>query len=221
MSQNISKNLALAALECGALSLNTKNPFRWASGYFMPVYNDNRLLLGSANNRKLVSQGLAELCKEIKPDLISGCATAGIAPALGLADLLSLPFGYVRSQAKEHGRKQLVEGAAVEGKKVVVVEDLISTGGSSLKVVEILREAKAEVLTCISIFSYGFSKASDAFQQANCPTASILSLNQLLEAAHEIGTVSQDEIESIKLWQQKPFEWGEINGFSAEGKNKA
>ncbi len=219
MSKNISKKLALAALECGALSLNTKSPFRWASGYFMPVYNDNRLLLGSPDNRKLVSEGLAELCEGMKPNLISGCATAGIAPALGLADLLSLPFGYVRSKAKEHGRKQLIEGTAAVGKKVIVVEDLISTGGSSLKVVEILREAKAEVLTCISIFSYGFSKASDAFQQANCPTASILSLNQLLEAAHEIGAVGQEEIESIKLWQQKPFEWGEINGFTAEVNN--
>jgi orotate phosphoribosyltransferase len=219
MSKNVSKKLALAALECGALSLNTKSPFRWASGYFMPVYNDNRLLLGSPDNRKLVSEGLAELCEGMNPNLISGCATAGIAPALGLADLLSLPFGYVRSKAKEHGRKQLIEGTAAEGKKVIVVEDLISTGGSSLKVVEILREAKAEVLTCISIFSYGFSKASDAFEQANCPTASILSLDQLLEAAHEIGAVGQGEIESIKLWQQKPFEWGEINGFPAEVNN--
>jgi len=218
MSKIISKNLALAALRCGALSLNTKNPFRWASGYFMPVYNDNRLLLGSPENRKLVYQGLAELCQSYSTELVAGCATAGIAPALGLADQLSLPFSYVRAKAKEHGRQQLIEGAPVKGKKVIVVEDLISTGGSSLKVVEILRESGAEVLACISIFNYGFSKSQFAFEEASCSTESILTLDALCKIAVENGSVKAEELDSIKSWQLEPFAWGEQNGFPQEEK---
>ncbi|MBT6661576.1 MAG: orotate phosphoribosyltransferase, partial [Nitrospina sp.] len=162
---NFSKEIAKISLETGAIKLEPETPFLWASGYYMPIYNDNRLLLGSSKHRQLIAEGFKDIIisKNIEVDVIAGTATAGIPPATSLANLLGAPLIYARSNQKEHGMKNQIEGILRENQKVVVVEDLISTGGSALKAVSAIRKAGGNVDHCLSIFSYGFSKAIEQF----------------------------------------------------------
>ena len=189
-----SKEIAKISLETGAIRLEAETPFLWASGYRMPIYNDNRLLLGNAKHRRLIAEGFKDVItsKEIEVDVIAGTATAGIPPATSLANLLETPLIYVRTHPKEHGMKNQIEGVLRQNQNVIVVEDLISTGGSALNGVTAIREAGGKVDHCLSIFSYGFSKAIEQFKNASWPySGSIVIFEQCkinnISAYHKIN----------------------------------
>ena len=218
---NYAKELAELALKIGAIKLSVDKPFTWASGYHMPIYNDNRLLLSQPNARKLVAEAFRHLLTrdEIEFDLVAGTATAGIPHATTLADLLGCPLIYVRDKPKDHGMKNQIEGIAeekgLEGKRVVVIEDLISTGGSSVKAVQAVRQAGGKCNRCLGIFSYGFKEGRQAFESLEppCQLLVILTYTQLLHIAGENGSLKKEEIEILKDWSLDPFAWGEKHGF--------
>jgi orotate phosphoribosyltransferase len=209
------RNLADAALDIGAIKINTENPFTWASGYRMPMYNDNRLLLGKHTHRLLVAEGLQAIIKRehINADVIAGVATAGIPHATTLANLLQTPLVYVRDAPKAHGMKNRIEGPLEPGKQVVVVEDLVSTGKSSIKAVQALKEAGAHVDHCLCIFSYGFAEALNLFQENACRLHPLLTLTDLLSHAGKRGLLSAEQTRAVQDWVQDPFNWGQQRGF--------
>ncbi|MFQ5717441.1 MAG: orotate phosphoribosyltransferase [Nitrospinales bacterium] len=214
-SFSYARKLAAIALEIGAIKLNPETPFTWASGYRMPVYNDNRLLLGNASHRLLVARGFRAILDQerIAIDAVAGTATAGIPHATTLADLLKTPLVYVRAEPKAHGMRNQVEGILKKNQNLVVVEDLISTGASALKTVEALRRAGAAIRHCLCIFNYGFETSEALFQQANCRLHSLLSFSVLLQYAAETRTVTQEQAALLRRWRQNPFGWGDQNGF--------
>ncbi len=205
--KNISKKLiAEDLLSIGAVFLRPNQPFTWASGIKSPIYCDNRLTLTAPKVRCDVEQGLAELVKAEFPDceVLMGTATAGIAHAAIVGHLLDMPMGYVRSGAKDHGRTNQIEGKLEKGQKVVVVEDLISTAKSSLEVVEVLREAGADVLGMVSIFTYGMQKGKDALLAANCKAQSLCDLDALLEVAVEKNYIKQEDCKKLIAFRNCP-----------------
>lgn len=206
------RDLAHIALEIGAIKLNPENPFIWASGYRMPIYNDNRLLLAKADHRLLVGRGLQTLLTQenIPVDVIAGTATAGIPPATTLANLLQTPLVYVRPKPKEHGMQNQIEGVLKNGQNVVVVEDLISTGGSALKAVEAVRRAGGTVAHCLCIFNYGFPGAAESFAKANCQLHSLLTFPTLLEYAEQEKAITSEQTALLRDWHKNPFEWKKI-----------
>ena len=211
----IAENIARVALEIGAIQFNAQQPFIWASGYKMPIYNDNRLLLGNAGHRALITQGFQDLLKNCaaKVEVIAGTATAGIPHATTLADLLQLPLIYVRSAAKTHGMGNRIEGPLRQNQQVLVIEDLVSTGGSAANAVTAIREAGGIVNHCFSIFSYGLTEAADKFKSISCGIHSILDFSELLKVALSTQNLSTNEIETLRSWQKAPFKWAENNGF--------
>jgi len=210
-----SEKLAEIALEIGAIRINTDNPFTWASGYRMPVYNDNRLLLGNSGHRLLIARAFQYLLteKKIKADVVAGTATAGIAPATTLADLLQTPLIYVRSTPKKHGLQNQIEGILKKGQKVIVIEDLVSTGGSVLNTIETIRSAGGEVQHCLCIFTYGFKEAQDRFSGAGCHLHALLTFEQLIDFATKSGTLTESQTTLSRSWFKDPFKWGELHGF--------
>ncbi|MBQ9940858.1 MAG: orotate phosphoribosyltransferase [Clostridia bacterium] len=202
MKNIIAKDL----LSIGAVFLRPEQPFTWASGIKSPIYCDNRLTLSDVNVRRDIENGLAGLIKEHYPDaeILMGTATAGIAHAALCADILSLPMGYVRSGAKDHGRTNQIEGKLEKGQKVVVVEDLISTGGSVIECVDVLRQAGAEVLGVVSIFTYGMKKGLVRLEEANVKNVSLCNLDALLEVAAETGYIKTEDISRIKAFRDNP-----------------
>jgi len=210
-----SDKLAETALKIGAIQVNTDNPFTWASGYRMPVYNDNRLLLGNAGQRRLISEGFQSLLadKNIEVDVVAGTATAGIPPATTLADLIQTPLIYVRSSPKKHGMQNQVEGVLKKGQHVIVIEDLVSTGGSVLNAIETIRLLGGNVEHCFSIFTYGFQKAEDLFSKAHCQHHALLTFEQLINLGIKSGTLTQTQTTRLRSWFQDPFNWGEHHGF--------
>ena len=210
-----SEEIAKISIETGAIQLNPETPFLWASGYRMPIYNDNRLLLGNAKHRRLIADGFKDVItsKEIEVDVIAGTATAGIPPATSLANLLETPLIYVRTHPKEHGMKNQIEGVLHQNQNVIVVEDLISTGGSALNAVAAIREAGGKVDHCLSIFSYGFSKAIEQFKNARCQLHHLLNFEELILLARENKSVSTEQFSLLKSWHSDPFNWGSKNGF--------
>ena len=211
----IAENIARVALEIGAIQFNAQQPFIWASGYKMPIYNDNRLLLGNAGHRALITQGFQDLLKKCaaKVEVIAGTATAGIPHATTLADLLQLPLIYVRPAAKIHGMGNRIEGPLRQNQQVLVIEDLVSTGGSAANAVTAIREAGGIVNHCFSIFSYGLTEAADKFKSISCGIHSILDFSELLKVALSTQNLSTNEIETLRSWQKAPFKWAENNGF--------
>lgn len=207
--QSIAQRLAAIALELGAIKIAPDNPFTWASGARMPLYNDNRLLLGSVEHRELVAQGFKVILEEngIQPEVIAGTATAGIPHATTLANLLGCPLIYVRPVAKEHGMRKQIEGPVEAGQQVVVVEDLISTGGSVLKVVKALRDAGSKVNHCLGIFSYGFPDTLRRFEETDCQLHTLLSFEELLTFMQESGQLEKDQLETLHDWKKAPLEW--------------
>ena len=193
-------------LKIKAVFLRPNEPFTWASGIKSPIYCDNRLTLSYPNVRKDVEAGLAKLIKENFPEAecLMGTATAGIAHAALAADILELPMGYVRGGAKSHGRNNRIEGLVKPGMKVVVVEDLISTGGSSLECVEALREAGCEVIGMVAIFTYGLPKATVNFENADCKFVTLSNYDTLIEVAVENEYVTAAELEKLKAWKKDP-----------------
>ena len=214
----LARKLAKIAIDIGAVSFNTEDPYTWASGYRMPLYNDNRKLLSRADIRKLVCDSFIQVIKEnnIEANLIAGTATAGIPHATTLADNLELPLIYVRSKPKGHGLKNLIEGAVPENSKALVVEDVVSTGGSSVKAVNAVRESGAEVLACLTIFNYGFPAAVELFQESHCQIFSLFTFETLLEVAIEEGTLSEEQSTELQAWRADPFSWGVSRGFPKE-----
>lgn len=200
------KLIAKHLLDIKAVFLRPSEPFTWASGIKSPIYCDNRLTLSYPNVRKDVEAGLAKLIKENFPEAecLMGTATAGIAHAALAADILELPMGYVRGGAKSHGRNNRIEGLVKPGMKVVVVEDLISTGGSSLECVEALREAGCEVIGMVAIFTYGLPKATVNFEKADCKFVTLSNYDTLIEVAVENDYVTEAELEKLKAWKKDP-----------------
>ena len=212
---NVAEKLARISLEIGAIKFSPDQPFTWASGYKMPIYNDNRLFLGNAGHRALITQGFQDLLKKCaaKIEVIAGTATAGIPHATTLADHLQLPLIYVRSATKTHGMGNQVEGLLYKNQQVIVIEDLISTGGSVANAVTAIREAGGIVNHCFSIFSYGLAEATDKFKSISCEIHSILDFSELLEVALATQNLSTNDIETLRSWQKAPFKWAENNGF--------
>ena len=210
-----SSKLAKMALESGAIRLSPEKPFTWASGYKMPIYNDNRLLLGKAEYRSFISQIFSKFSEVSvnKMDVIAGTATAGIPHATTLADRLQLPLIYVRSAAKSHGMGNRIEGPLRQNQQVLVIEDLISTGGSAANAVTAIREAGGIVNHCFSIFSYGFTEATEQFNSISCEIQSILEFPQLLEVALSTQNLSTNDVETLQSWQENPFKWASNQSF--------
>ena len=210
----IARKIAEDLLKIGAVFLRPDEPFIWASGIKSPVYCDNRLTLSAPDVRNDVENGLAALIKEFYPDAESlmGTSTAGIAHAAITAHLMGLPMGYVRSGAKDHGRKNQIEGKLEKGAKVVVVEDLISTGGSVLEVVDILREAGADVLGVVSIFTYGMKKGLERLAAANVVNHSLTDLDRVATVAAEIGYISDSDIKRLLAFRDNPADESWIGG---------
>ena len=212
---NFFEEIAKISLETEAIKLSPESPFLWASGYRMPVYNDNRLLLGNSKHRQLITEGFKNIIrnKRINADVIAGTATAGIPPATSLANILETPLIYVRQSSKEHGMKNQIEGILHENQKVVVVEDLISTGGSVLEAVSKVREAGGKVDHCLSIFSYGFSKTQEQFKNAHCQLHHLLNFEELISLAIQNKSISFEQFILLQDWHADPFNWGIENGF--------
>ena len=205
----IAESIARVALEIGAIRINVQQPFTWASGYKMPIYNDNRLLLGNAENRALIAKGFQNLLEKsaVEVEVIAGTATAGIPHATTLADLLQVPLIYVRSTAKSHGMGNKIEGILNKNQQVLVIEDLISTGGSAVNAITAVREAGGIVDHCFSIFSYGFPESLEKFKSVSCEIHSILNFYELLKVARSTQNISSNDIETLQSWQETPFKW--------------
>jgi len=210
---SLDKSIAKALLSIKAVFLRPEEPFIWASGIKSPIYCDNRLTLSDVKVRREVEAGLAEIVKTHYPEceVLMGTSTAGIAHAALTAEILGLPMGYVRSGAKDHGRGNQIEGRLEKGQKVVVIEDLISTGGSVIEVVNVLRDAGAEVLGIASIFTYGMQKGIDRLKEANVKNVSLSNLDALLEVAVETGYISETDKERIKKFRDNPADESWIN----------
>ncbi|KAF0995726.1 MULTISPECIES: orotate phosphoribosyltransferase [Geobacillus] len=204
-------DIAAKLLEIGAVALQPNEPFTWSSGLKSPIYCDNRLTLAYPDVRRTIADGLAELIRTHFPeaDLIAGTATAGIPHAAWVSERLDLPMCYVRSQAKAHGKGKQIEGKAEPGQRVVVIEDLISTGGSSLTAVRALKEAGCDVLGVAAIFTYGLEKAKQAFAEANLPAYTLTDYNTLIETAVRLGAVSEHDLATLRKWRENPEEWGD------------
>lgn len=200
------KLIAKDLLSIKAVFLRPENPFTWASGIKSPVYCDNRLTLTAPKVRNDVEKGLAKLIKENYPEaeVLMGTSTAGIAHAAITAHLLDMPMGYVRSGAKDHGRQNQIEGKLEKGQKVVVVEDLISTGGSVIEVVNVLRDAGAEVLGVVSIFTYGMQKGIDRLNAANVKNISLTNFDVVASVAAEEGYIEKDDVERLIKFRNNP-----------------
>ncbi len=208
------KLIAKDLLSIGAVFLRPEEPFTWASGIKSPIYCDNRLALTAPEVRTDVEKGLAETVKKYYPEaeVLMGTSTAGIAHAAITAHMLDMPMGYVRSGAKDHGRGNQIEGKLEKGQKVVVIEDLISTGGSVIEVVEALREAGAEVLGIASIFTYGMKKGLDRLAAADVKNVSLTNLDVIAEVAAEIGYIKPEDVARLIAFRNNPSDESWIGG---------
>lgn len=199
----MSKQIAQSLLDIGAVALSPNDLFTWSSGIKSPIYCDNRVTLGYPEVRNAIRDGLIELIQTHfkEAEIVSGTATAGIPHAAFISEKLDMPMSYVRSKSKSHGKQNQIEGAPSKGKKIVVVEDLISTGGSSLVATEALKEAGAEVLGVVAIFTYGLAKADQMFKDADVPFYTLSDYNELIEVAQEQGKISESDIQSLVEWR--------------------
>lgn len=204
------KEIAEELLKIQAVSLNPSNPFTWSSGLKSPIYCDNRSTIGYPEVRRKIANGLASLISEKFPEVecISGTATAGIPHAAWVSEILNLPMNYVRSKAKVHGASKQIEGQALEGQKVVVIEDLISTGGSAITTVQALRTAGCEVLGVVSIFTYELENATQSLEAEVISAASLTDFTTLVAVAQEKGYIKKEELTSLIEWKKNPNEWG-------------
>jgi orotate phosphoribosyltransferase len=204
------KNIADKLLQINAIKLQPANPFTWASGWKSPIYCDNRKTLSYPAVRKEICEAFVSKIKELYPsvELIAGVATGAIAHGMLVAEAMGLPFIYIRSSSKAHGLTNMIEGDYSAGQKVVVIEDLISTGGSSLKAVEALREANCDVLGMLAIFSYEFPVAQQNFEKASCAVSTLSNYSTLIEHALTKKYISQDDVSSLQEWRKQPETWG-------------
>lgn len=208
--ENLEKKIAQSLLQIKAIKLQPANHFTWASGWKSPIYCDNRKTLSYPEIRDLLKQSFAKIIEQKygKPEIIAGVATGAIAIGALVADFMGVPFIYVRPKPKEHGLGNMIEGEVPKGKKVIVIEDLISTGKSSLKAVEALREASVEVLGMLAIFTYEFQTAKDNFENANVELTTLSNYGVLIQQALNSGYIEQADMETLKQWRIDPGNWG-------------
>ena len=196
-------------ISINSIKIDLNNPFTWASGWKSPIYFDNRVSLSYPHIRKNITNRLIDIIdnRYKSVNTIAGVATAGIPQGALISEKLNLPFAYVRSKPKSHGMKNLIEGKIEKGKKVILIEDLISTGGSSIKAVEAIRNNNSEVIAVLSIFNYGFDLSINNFKEINCHTESIFTYNDLLEVALANKYVNEKELIKLKSWRENPEKW--------------
>jgi orotate phosphoribosyltransferase len=206
---NYTDLVAEGLLKIEAVKLRPTQPFKWASGWDSPIYCDNRMTLSFPATRTLIKNGLIDLIQKNFPEAecIAGVATAGVPQAAIIAESMELPMIYVRPKPKDHGMENLIEGKVVKGQKVVVVEDLISTGGSSLKAVEALKASGFEVLGMIAIFTYGFQIADDNFKNAQVTLKTLCTYDGLIPKAIELGYIGQEQLATLQSWRANPSVW--------------
>jgi orotate phosphoribosyltransferase len=208
--KDTAKKTAEALLQIQAVKLNKKEPYTWASGWKSPIYCDNRKTLSYPSVRTYIRQQFSNIVNELYPDVdvVAGVATGAIAMGVLVAQELGKPFVYVRPDKKSHGMKNMIEGAISAGQTVVVIEDLISTGGSSLRAVEALRDAGCEVKGMIAIFTYGFKTAEDAFAEQHVKLTTLTDYNSMIQQALDSDYVKESDVESLKEWRLAPDKWG-------------
>jgi orotate phosphoribosyltransferase len=207
--KNDAHRIAEKLLQINAVKLSPQNPFTWASGIKSPIYCDNRLVLSFPEARDLVVKSFVKKAANFEPfDTIAGVATAGIPWGALIADRLKKPFIYIRDKPKAHGRQNQIEGLHTEGAKILVIEDLISTGGSSLKAVETVRSVNCEVVGVLAIFSYGFEAATTIFNESKCPFDTLSNYEILLECAVKRGYVTASDVNTLQDWRVSPSTWG-------------
>ena len=206
----LSKDIAKALLDIKAVTLSPLEPYTWASGLKSPIYCDNRITMSYPKIRRMIAQGFVDLIKEqfADVDYIVGTATAGIPQACFVAELLELPMAYVRPEPKGHGRSKQIEGFIPQGAKVVVIEDLISTGGSSIKAIKALEEEGIEVLGLLAIFTYELEKANVNIQDADINLKTLSDYSSLIEVAKENNTINEDEMALLQSWRKDPESFG-------------
>ena len=211
------RRIAQDLIDIGAVSFAPDKPFTWSSGLLSPVYCDNRMTLGYPSVRRRIRDAFvgAMQQKALKPDVLAGTATAGIPHAAWLAEALELPMVYVRSKPKAHGKGSQIEGPLQADQRVVVIEDLVSTGGSSITAVKALRAAGAEVLAVLCIFSYGLDEAGEAFAAAGVPLHTLTDFHQLLQVAKSDRTLSDAGAASVEAWREDPWAWTQQRSQSA------
>lgn len=203
------KKIAEQLLEIKAVALNPNQPFTWASGLKSPIYCDNRLTMSYPKVRKEIANGLAQIIKENYPDVevIAGTATAGIPHAAWVAEVLDLPMVYIRGKAKDHGKKNQIEGCISPNQKMVVIEDLISTGGSVLEACAAAEQEGADVLGVAAIFTYGLPKGVENFEKAQVPFITITNYNELIEVAISKNYINESEVALLNKWKENPKDW--------------
>jgi len=209
LDKDTAKKTAEFLLQIKAIKLQPGNPFTWASGWDSPIYCDNRITLSHHATRTYIREQLAHAVVERfgKPDVIAGVATGAIAHGILVAQELGLPFIYVRPEPKKHGRKNQIEGFVESGQNVVVIEDLISTGGSSLKAVKALEDVGCTVNGLAAIFTYGFDLSVQNFKNAKCDLVTLSDYDNLIEQAMDTGYVSDEEMDALKKWREAPDQW--------------
>jgi len=209
VQQETAGKVAEMLLQIQAIKLSTEKPFTWSSGWKSPIYCDNRLSLSYPHVRQTIKEGMVNAIREnfFTAESIAGVATAGIAQGALVAEAMDLPFLYVRPKPKDHGMGNLIEGKITKGQKVVVIEDLVSTGGSSLKTVQALRDAGFQVLGMVSIFNYGFDIATRNFYEANTSLISLSDYGHLLSSALKEKYITEDQLISLKAWRVDPANW--------------
>ncbi len=209
INQETAEKVAEFLLQIKAIRLNKEQPFQWASGWYSPIYCDNRKTLSYPKVRTFIRQKFVEAIQDHfgQVDAIVGVATGGIAQGALIAQELELPFGYVRSSSKGHGLQNQIEGDLTSGQRVIVIEDLVSTGMSSLKAVDALRAYGCNVVGMLAIFTYDFQVAKDNFETYKCPLIALSNYNYLIETAVEKGYISSEDVSSLKAWREDPAHW--------------
>ena len=210
VQNSYSSQTAELLLKLKAIKLSPNDPFTWASGWKSPIYCDNRVLLSDPNSRNIIANYFVEIIKQKykSVEVIAGVATGAIGIGILVAQKLNLPFIYVRPEAKKHGRKNQIEGKILENQKIVVIEDLISTGKSSLNAVRALKESNLEVLGMVAIFTYGFKVSKENFHENKVELFTLSNYNELVKKAIEINYISHKESETLKKWNNNPENWG-------------
>ncbi|AKP04064.1 orotate phosphoribosyltransferase [Companilactobacillus pabuli] len=207
---SVANNIASQLLKIKAVTLNPKEPFVWASGIKAPIYTDNRLTIAYPDFRQTIAHDLAELIKEKYPEaeVIGGVATAGIPHATGVSNILNLPLNYVRPQKKDHGKKSQIEGRCQKGDKVVLIDDLISTGGSILKAVKAVEEEGGDVIGTVAIFSYDLPESTKNFADAHTKLFTLTDYPTMIQVAQKLDYVEESDMELLQQWYQNPESWG-------------
>ena len=211
LDKETAQKTAELLLQINAIKLQPQNPFTWASGWKSPIYCDNRIILSFPSIRNYIRENLANQIEELygKPDIIAGVATGAIGIGALVADYLNLPFCYVRPDAKKHGRQNKVEGFLQKGQNVIIVEDLISTGKSSLLAVDAIREANANAKGMVAIFTYGFTVAEENFKKANVTLNTLSNYNNLIQLAEKANYITSTEAELLSQWREDPGNWSQ------------